>query len=106
MVDLAADELTFSIYLPHAERVEVVGSFTGWEERPVAMRRGRGEDSGWWSAKLHVPDGDHEFSYLVDNQYWMPDYAATGVHRNQYGRWTSDLSVGSNESSTTSRKHR
>jgi hypothetical protein len=40
-----------------------------------------------------VPDGDHSFSYLVDGQYWMPDYAANGLHRNEYGRWTSNLCV-------------
>lgn len=87
------DRLTFRIYLPHAQRVEVVGTFTDWEARPIAMERGNGEDAGWWFASARVPAGQHEFSYLVDGQFWMPDYAATGVHRNQYGRWTSDLSV-------------
>lgn len=96
MVDcdrITTEQLTFRIYLPHAERVEVVGSFTNWEEAPVAMQRARDAESGWWTANLRVPAGDHTFAYLVDGHFWMPDYAASGVHRNEYGRWTSDLCV-------------
>ena len=76
-----ADRLTFRIYLPHAGRVEVMGSFTEWERRPVAMKSGEGDESGWWKCDCDVPTGDHEFSYLVDGRYWMPDYAASGVTR-------------------------
>jgi 1,4-alpha-glucan branching enzyme len=81
----------FQVYLPHAERVELVGDFTEWEAGAIEMRRDH--DSGWWTTVCDVTDGDHTFSYLVDGQYWMPDYAASGVHRNEYGRWTSDLCV-------------
>lgn len=88
------DELTFRIYLPHAGRVEVVGSFTEWEGHPMPMHRGAGEEAGWWMCRCALPAGDHTFAYLVDGQYWMPDYAASGVHRNEHGQWTSDLSVG------------
>lgn len=85
----------FQVYLPHAERVELVGDFTGWERRPVPMRRGDGDERGWWRANCRVPRGDHSFSYLVDGRYWMPDYAASGVRRNEFGQWTSNLSVNS-----------
>lgn len=85
--------MAFQIYLPHAEHVELVGDFTGWENGAIPMRRGEGDDLGWWLADCPVPDGDHRFSYLVDGHYWMPDYAASGVHRNEQGRWTSNLTV-------------
>jgi 1,4-alpha-glucan branching enzyme len=88
-----ADRLNFRIYLPHAEHVDLVGSFTDWQDKPVRMRRGHGEEGGWWSAACKVPEGDHEFAYLVDGNFWMPDYAASGVKRNELGRWTSGLSV-------------
>lgn len=83
----------FRIYLPHAAHVELMGDFTDWQSRPIGMVRGLEDDSGWWSTECEVPDGDHRFAYLVDGQYWMPDYAASGVYRNEYGRWTSNLSV-------------
>lgn len=85
--------MEFQVYLPHAERVELVGDFTDWEKRALPMRRGDGDQRGWWRAACRVPDGDHSFSYLVDGRYWMPDYAANGVHRNEYGQWTSNLTV-------------
>lgn len=84
---------SFRIYLPHAAHVELVGDFTGWQSRPIEMCRGLDDESGWWSAECEVPDGDYRFAYLVDGQYWMPDYAASGVFRNEYGKWTSNLSV-------------
>jgi 1,4-alpha-glucan branching enzyme len=86
-------QMRFSVYLPHAERVELMGDFTDWEAGAIPMNRGAGEDCGWWTADCPVPEGEHSFAYLVDSQYWMPDYAATGVHRNAFGRWTSDLCV-------------
>lgn len=86
-------QLAFQIYLPHAERVELVGDFTGWERSAIPMRRGQGDEHGWWKTDCRVPEGDHTFSYLVDGRYWMPDYAANGVHRNEFGHWTSNLSV-------------
>ena len=85
--------MAFQVYLPHAQRVELVGDFTGWEHRAIPMHRGEGDDNGWWKTDCRVPAGDHSFSYLVDGRYWMPDYAAHGVHRNEYGQWTSNLTV-------------
>lgn len=85
--------LLFRVYLPHAEHVALVGDFTDWDKHSISMKRESGDAEGWWAADCRVPEGDHAFSYLVDGRYWMPDYAASGVHRNEYGRWTSNLSV-------------
>ena len=81
---------TFRVYLPEARRVELVGSFTGWRSRAIAMQR---ESTGWWSASLELSAGDHEFSYLVDETVWLADYAASGVKRNGFGGWVSQLHV-------------
>lgn len=91
--ETTSDCIRFQIYLPHAERVELMGDFTNWEAQPIEMKRGDGDGSGWWTAECDIPEGDHTFSYLVDGHYWMPDYAASGLHRNEYGRWTSNLTV-------------
>jgi 1,4-alpha-glucan branching enzyme len=80
----------FRVYLPHAAKVELLGTFTDWRERRVAMKR---EHPGWWEAVLTVPPGEHEFSYLVDGNVWLADYAAHGVKLNAHGSWTSRLSV-------------
>lgn len=83
----------FQIYLPNAQRVDLVGDFTNWEESPITMRRSA---DGFWVARVDVEPGDHLFSYLVDGRVWMPDYAASGVQRNQFGNWTSRLFVDEN----------
>ena len=81
---------TFRVYLPEASHVELVGSFTDWRARPVPMRR---ESTGWWSATLALTPGDHDFSYLVNGATWLADYAASGVRRNNYGGWVSQIAV-------------
>ncbi len=110
MVTIETDgSLSFRVYLPHAQRVELVADFTGWGDGRIPLTRerasqsgGHGDedlgtsdaaDEGWWSVRASAPDGDHAFSYLIDNQWWLPDYAAHGVRRNAEGQWTSLLFV-------------
>jgi 1,4-alpha-glucan branching enzyme len=115
MVTVECDgSLTFRVYLPHAERVELVADFTDWHQgRLPLMREGApadaerhdeelcgeevpstdGREEGWWTIRVQAPDGDHAFSYLIDDQWWLPDYAAHGVKRNDEGHWTSLLFV-------------
>lgn len=80
----------FRVFCPQAEHVEIVGTFTGWHDRPVPMRLG---DDGWWRATLELTPGDHEFQYLIDRREWRPDYAAGGLRLNEFGTWVSQLTV-------------
>jgi 1,4-alpha-glucan branching enzyme len=89
---------TFRVYLPEAEGIELVGSFTDWRTRPVRMTR---EHTGWWSVSLGptaLPPGDHDFSYLVNGTQWLADYAASGVKRNGFGGWVSQIHVAGDDS--------
>jgi 1,4-alpha-glucan branching enzyme len=96
MVTVERDgSLTFRVYLPNAQSVELVADFTDWASKRVPLQReadARGEQ-GWWRTQCRCPSGEHSFSYLVDDHWWFPDYAAHGVRRNQYGNWTSLLVV-------------
>lgn len=80
----------FSVYLPEARTVELAGTFTNWRKSAIALIR---EDTGWWRAEVPLAPGDYEFSYLVDGSVWLADYAATGMKRNCYGGWVSQLHV-------------
>jgi hypothetical protein len=95
MVSLSeSGKCVFKMYMPHAGSVELLGTFCGWKaergEGAIELER---DDEGWWTAKVNLPEGDHEFCYLVDGRTWMPDYAAGGVKRSSTGRWVSLLSV-------------
>lgn len=87
---LPSGQLEFKMFAPQAASVEVVGSFTGWTARPVALDR-TGE--GWWVVRVAVAPGDHDFQYRIDGQAMMADYAAHGVKLNRWGQWVSRLAV-------------
>jgi hypothetical protein len=53
-------------HLPDATRVELASDLTGW--KPVAMRRGSGDD---WSAELPASSGPHRISLRADGGSWM-----------------------------------
>ena len=89
---------TFRVYMPEATTVELVGDFTDWRTRPVRMTR---EHTGWWTTTLAaaaLPPGDHDFSYLVNGSAFLADYAASGVKRNGYGGWVSQISIHGDDS--------
>lgn len=93
-----ANEYVFRLYQPHAACVELIGGFTGWEDGVVAMRR---ERDGWWTVRMRVPAGDHEFVYVVNGDARVADYAANGVKRNRDGQWVSLLSVSEDDGATS-----
>lgn len=82
-------ETVFRVYLPCAERVRLVGDFTGWLAGPLAMAP---EDGGWWSARVALDPGEHTFLYQADG-LWHTDYAAFGVEVDDYGNWVSRVYV-------------
>ena len=53
-----------------AEKVELLGDFTGWE--PVAMSHG---DGTRWTATLEIPPGTHHFGFLLDGSWFVPNTA-------------------------------
>jgi hypothetical protein len=94
MLTMNADgSVTFRVYAPRAECVELLADFTGWVHGLLVMQREEGEELGWWRVSADPPAGDHAFCYLVDGRCWMPDYAAHGVTRNEYGNLVSLVTV-------------
>ncbi|MBL0926526.1 MAG: hypothetical protein IBJ11_02595 [Phycisphaerales bacterium] len=90
MVTLTEKDAEFRLFAPDARTVEILGSFTGWHDQPVAMRP---HGDGWWSARLELLPGDHEFQYLIDRTVWLADYAAGGVRLSRLGSWVSLLTI-------------
>lgn len=60
------DETATSVYL--------AGSFTDWDSKTIALRRG---DDGLWVAKVRLRRGrTYEYSFVVDGETWVVDPAA------------------------------
>jgi len=69
-----------------AERVEVLGDFTLWA--PVSMRL----EGGRWVAEVPVQTGTHHFGYLVDGEWFVPEYEESVV-ADEWGRSSAILVI-------------
>lgn len=90
ITDAHGGMIEFRMYHQGAGRVDVVGTFTGWQASPVRMRRG---PDGWWCARVTVSPGEHRFAYLVDGQNYLADFAAHGIERDRFGGLVSLLEI-------------
>lgn len=72
---------TFSITASTAMSVELVGDFTEWQEKPIAMEKG---PDGVWKASVELPPGTHHYRFLVDGQ-WRDDPECTLRAPNPFG---------------------
>lgn len=73
---------------PDANRVILSGTFNGWSERQLLMRR---TESGW-GLTLELPPGRYEYKFIVDGQ-WMHDPMNEKVVSNQHGTLNSVLNI-------------
>lgn len=68
----------FSVSVPAAKSVAVVGSFNGWSTTAHVMTRVGSNKS--WSAVVPLEGGEHVFMYVVDGETWVvPPMAADFV---------------------------
>lgn len=77
---------------PAAQRVRLVGDFTGWDAKGVEMRRDAA--SGLWSGTALVRPGRHVYAFIVDDSIWMRDPRAPVAPDSDFGQSGSLLIVG------------
>jgi len=68
--------LTFTLRSPGAERVELIGTFSGWHEESWPMERG---SDGTFVVTLDPGPGEFFFRYRIDGVHWRIDDAAHGL---------------------------
>lgn len=61
--------------------VQLVGDFTDWDDRPLAMQS---VGDGWWKASASLPCGEYRFHYRAGGESFA-DYAAYGVEMTESG---------------------
>ncbi|MFT5369524.1 MAG: 1,4-alpha-glucan branching enzyme [Candidatus Latescibacterota bacterium] len=59
----------FRFQASDAKEVNVLGSFNGWEQRPLKKQK-----DGEWSTWTNLESGSYEYRFLVDGQWQdVPD---------------------------------
>jgi len=72
---------TFSFAAPTAMRVQSVGDFTQWQQKPVSMQK---DEDGIWRTTVALDPGTHHYQFLVDGQ-WREDPECALHVPNPYG---------------------
>ncbi|MCK7508904.1 MAG: glycogen-binding domain-containing protein [Desulfobacterales bacterium] len=79
----------FVFYRPDVSRVEITGSFTGWNAVPMRKLG----DSGYWEHTLNLPQGEHRFAYLLNGGERMPDPTIPTREEDDFGSENTVLSI-------------
>lgn len=80
----------FELHAPGADKVELLGTFNNWKMGDIVLD---GPDaSGHWTATVELPEGRHEYIFLVDGERWVADPRGT-IHRpDGFGRVNTVIS--------------
>ena len=81
------------ISAPQAASVAVVGDFNGWD--PQRTRMIRLDHEGRWTARLKLPPGVHQYSFVIDGSTWVPDPGAKTTLADGFGGRNSVIIIGS-----------
>jgi len=85
----ASQGVRFSVSVPSAERVAVVGDFNAWEEMPLSDDDG----DGTWTASIPLSPGRYEYAFVIDGRWWGQDPSADEYVRT-FGQYSSVRYVG------------
>ncbi|HRQ75346.1 MAG TPA: glycogen-binding domain-containing protein [Phycisphaerales bacterium] len=78
----ANGKLAFSLRLPGAQRVEVVGCFCGWHEQAHEMTL---DPEGVWRLEIAPGPGEFLFRYRIDGQHYVLENTAHGTRTSIHG---------------------
>lgn len=74
----------FELHAPGADKVELLGTFNHWETGNIVLD---GPDaSGHWTATVELPEGRHEYIFLVDGERWVTDPKGATHRPDGFGR--------------------
>ena len=60
----------FERYSPKSSRVDLVGSFNGWDLGKYPLVR---DENGVWSIQIRLAPGTYEYKYVYDGHFYEPD---------------------------------
>jgi AMP-activated protein kinase-like protein len=71
----------FVLHRADATKVRLAGDFTGWQARVPLVRQGDGS----WRAEVRLAPGEYEYAFVVDEEHWIQDPAATRFRNDGFG---------------------
>ncbi|HOG18260.1 MAG: hypothetical protein A4E73_01817 [Syntrophaceae bacterium PtaU1.Bin231] len=80
----------FVVYRPDVSRVDITGSFTGWNAVPMR----RVGDSGYWENTFSLPQGEHRFTYVLNGGERLPDPSIPTREEDDFGGKNTVLAIG------------
>ena len=87
--EMATVPYRFVIYQPDAGRVELAGSFSGWNIIPM-KKTGL---SGYWEVTVDLRPGEHHYSYIIEGGDRIPDPTILTREKDDYGGENSILDI-------------
>ena len=71
----------FRYTAPDAVSVLLVGDFTEWQQKAIALEKGK---DGVWTTAVKLPPGKHHYLFIVDGA-WCEDPGCNVREPNPYG---------------------
>ena len=82
--------VTFMLYAPEAESVQLAGDFTSWDPRDFTLKKVDG--GGMWEIQVPLQRGRvYVYNFVINGSRWIPDPKATGIVDDGFGGSSSLL---------------
>lgn len=81
----------FSLNVPGASRVNLVGDFNQWSREATPLYDHNG--NGVWTISVPISPGRYQYKFLVDGERWMVDPDAPAHYPDGFGGRNSLLSI-------------
>jgi 1,4-alpha-glucan branching enzyme len=72
----ADSTITFTLFVPGKQHVNLLGSFNGWSDQADPMQAGEG---GLWRIEKQLPPGTHQYQFRIDDRLTICDPYAVAV---------------------------
>jgi len=87
--------VTFTFSYSKAESVSLIGSFNQWN--PAGHKMRQVGDRNTWILEIRLPEGRHEYAFLVDGKIVVPDQSSPFYQSDGFGNKNSVLFVSRDE---------
>ena len=86
-----ARNVLFTLDMPEASSVDLIGSFNQWSPGRFKMRWDSSQER--WNIRIKLEEGRYEYAFLVDGERTVPDPGALFQERDGFGNTNSILVI-------------